>query len=163
MKVAGRLSELGDQPPLFALGGAVLLLGLVRRSGREVEAGLRMLAAEALATKMKSVVKARFARTRPNRMLEQGEYRAEADTPDAKSEQSFPSGHTAGAVAVAGALAPVYPKAAAPLFGVAAAIAAVQPLRAAHYLADVAAGALIGAVSATVVHLVADRLKAALR
>lgn len=159
VKALGRLSELGDQPPLFALGGVVLAVGLLRRSGREVEAGLRILAAEALATAIKGAVKKRVARTRPHKMLDEGRYRAEAGTPENKQEQSFPSGHTAGAVAVAGALAPVYPRAAVPIFGLAAAIAAVQPLRGAHYLADVAVGGLIGAVSAVAVNGAARALK----
>jgi membrane-associated phospholipid phosphatase len=152
VKAAGKLSELGDQPPLFTLGALLLGFGVVTRREREIEAGLRMLAAEALATQLKSLVKHRFARTRPRQMLDKGEYRAEAEAPEGKHEQSFPSGHTAGAVAVAGALAAMYPKAAVPLYGVAAAVAAVQPARGAHYVADVAAGAVVGGVSALAVN-----------
>ena len=163
VKSLGKLSELGDQPPLFTLGALVLGFGLLSRSGREIEAGARMLAAEALATQLKSMVKHRFARTRPFKMLDDGEYRAEADAPEGKDEQSFPSGHTAGAVAVAGALTPVYPKAAVPLFGVAAAVAAVQPVRGAHYVVDVLAGAAVGGVSALAVNAAARELRSLLR
>lgn len=148
VRAAAKLSELGDQPPLFALGGAVLALGLVRRSRREVEAGLRVLAAEALATGIKHLVKRAVRRSRPHVLLDEGEYRAEVGEAPRKQEQSFPSGHTAGAVAVAGALAPVYPKAAAPLWVAAAAIALIQAPRGAHYPTDIAAGAAIGAFSA---------------
>jgi membrane-associated phospholipid phosphatase len=163
LRACGPLTKVADQEPLFAIGGAVLLVGLARRRGREVEAGLRILAAEALATAIKSAIKNRVARTRPNHMLDEDEYRAEADEPEGKFEQSFPSGHTSGAVAVAGVLAPVYPKAALPLFGWATGVGALLPVRGAHFIADVAAGAAIGAVSAFVVDRAARAIKAALR
>lgn len=155
VRALGKLSEIADQPPLFTLSALVLAYGLVRRSGREVEAGLRMLAAEAIATWLKGLIKDRYARTRPHRLLDEGEYRSEPGDPEDGDEQSFPSGHTAGAVAVAGVLAPVYPAAAIPLLGAAAAVSALQPLRAKHYVADVLAGMAIGAASAATVHLAA--------
>jgi membrane-associated phospholipid phosphatase len=148
VKALARYGKLGDQPPLFTLSAAVLAAGLLLRKGRVIEAGARMLAAEALATAIKSVVKKTVTRTRPNKLLDEGEYRAEPGKPEDKGEQSFPSGHTAGAVAVAGALAPIWPSAAVPIYGAAAAIGLAQAPAAKHYLTDIAAGAAVGAVSA---------------
>ncbi len=56
----------------------------------------------------------------------------------------MPSGHSAGAVAVAGAIGDDYPRAQAPAALGAAAIAAAQPLSRHHYVSDVLAGAGIG-------------------
>lgn len=158
VKALGRFGKLGDQPPLFALGLATLGVGLVLQRRPVIEAGLRVLAAEGLATAVKSVVKKRVARTRPHKMLDEGEYRAEAGEPEGKGEQSFPSGHTAGAVAVAGVLSAFYPPATVPLYAAAATISLIQAPTAKHYPSDIAAGAAIGGVSALAVHLAFSRL-----
>ncbi|WP_234441993.1 phosphatase PAP2 family protein [Streptomyces sp. NRRL S-1448] len=71
------------------------------------------------------------------------------DRPDSSS---FPSGHTAAAVAFAAAVAPAWPLAGA-LCAVPAAMAAVQRVQSgAHYASDVAAGAVIGLASAWLTH-----------
>ena len=163
VRAAARFSEIGDQPPLFALGGALTAGGLLFRNARLLEAGLRVLAAEALATGAKHLIKRSVRRSRPHVLLDEGEYRAELAKPPRKPEQSFPSGHTAGAVAVAGALAPVYPSAAAPLYATAAAIGLIQTPRGAHYPSDIAAGAAIGAASAWAVHHLAGLIQRRLR
>jgi undecaprenyl-diphosphatase len=148
MKAAAKFSEIGDQPPLFALGGALAVGGLAMRSPRAVVAGLQVLAAEGLATATKHLLKNTIRRSRPHVLLDEGEYRAEAGEAPRKQEQSFPSGHTAGAVAVAGVLAPLFPRLGAPIWTLAAAVALIQTPRGAHYPSDVAAGAAIGAASA---------------
>ena len=73
-------------------------------------------------------------------------------------ELVFPSGHTAGAVAVARACARHYPPARAPAYAWAAGVAAAQVPRCAHYPSDVAGGALVGLAA----EAAADRLLLAL-
>lgn len=152
VQAAGKLSEIGDQPPLFALGGFLTVAGLAAGSRRVMVAGLEVLAAEGLATAIKHVVKKNVRRSRPHVLLDEGEYRAEAATPPRKQEESFPSGHTAGAVAVAGVLSAIFPRAAVPLWLTAAGVALIQAPRGAHYPSDIAAGAVIGGLSAWAVH-----------
>ena len=144
MRVAGTLSEAGDQPPLIALAGAVLACGLLAGERRLALAGGRMLASHLLATWVKSGIKHVVARTRPHVLLDEGRYELKPLGPDEGPWNSFPSGHTAGSVAVARALARVYPDARLPAYAAASAIALVQIPRAAHYPIDVMAGALVG-------------------
>ncbi|MFN2473021.1 MAG: phosphatase PAP2 family protein, partial [Sphingomicrobium sp.] len=63
---------------------------------------------------------------------------------DSSPYNSFPSGHTAGAVAVARAIGRDYPGIRVPALALAAGIAAVQVPRGKHYVSDVLAGAFIG-------------------
>jgi membrane-associated phospholipid phosphatase len=140
----GNLSEVGDQPPLLALSGAVLAFGVLTRNRRATEAGARMIASLVLATLLKTGLKRLVARTRPNVLLEEGRYEIEPLGPDDGSWHSFPSGHSAGSVAVSCAVGRIYPEARPVAYTAAAAIALVQIPRGAHYPADVAAGALVG-------------------
>ena len=147
VKALGWLSELADQPPLMSICAATLVFGLITRNARLARTGARMLAAEMLATKIKSFVKHRVDRTRPHVEDEGGEYRMAPGSNHASEVNSFPSGHTAGAVAVARAIASDYPehKLAATL--VAGGVAAIQIPRSKHYLSDLAAGALVGVIA----------------
>lgn len=144
VRLAGALSELADQPPLFTFAGVILAGGLLAREPRLTRAGARMLAAAGLATWIKTRIKRRVDRTRPYRLVDDGDYRmAPGDSHD-HAESSFPSGHTAGAVAAALAYARHFP-AQAPAAGAAAlGVALVQIPRCRHYPSDVAAGAAIG-------------------
>lgn len=144
VKALGKASEMADQPPLIALSAAVLLAGLVLRRPRLSSVGARMLAAHLVATGMKSAVKRSIDRTRPYVLVEEGRYTADVGGTDEPRLNSFPSGHTAGAVAVAEAIARTAPRAAWPARLWAATIAAVQVPRCAHYPSDIAAGALVG-------------------
>jgi len=155
VKALGKLSELGDQPPLFALSGAVLAAGLLTRRPRLAEAGARMLAAMTLATLAKGRIKKAVSRTRPNVLMDRGEYRTMTGGPDEGPWNSFPSGHTAGAAAVARALLRVYPRAGAAAAPVAAGIALVQVPRGAHYPLDVAGGLLVGLAAEALVNAAA--------
>lgn len=152
------VTEIADQPPMLALCAATIVAGAVLRKPRLLRAGLRMLASEAVATGTKALVKHYVARTRPGTMLKKGRYALHKDggDKDAGPWNSFPSGHTAGAVAVGRAFVREYPGA-APAVGLAVAtVAAVQPFTGAHFPSDVAAGGLIGLTSEAVVDGVAQ-------
>ena len=144
VKALGKLGDLADQPPLVALSLATLAAGLVTRRPRLALAGARMLAAHGLATGIKTVVKRGVDRTRPKVLVDEGRYETGRGQHNETDYNSFPSGHTAGAVAVARAVSRTYPSA-APVAGALAALAAlIQLPRCRHYPSDISAGALIG-------------------
>jgi membrane-associated phospholipid phosphatase len=91
-------------------------------------------------------------------LLEEGRYEVEPFGPDEGEWHSFPSGHTAGSVAVARAVGRVYPQARTAVYGGAAAVALIQIPRGAHYPADVAAGTVVGLVAEAAINRVADYL-----
>lgn len=150
VRTLGDLSEMADQPQLIALSMGTLVVGVLRRRPNVALAGLRMLATHALASGMKTVVKRSIDRTRPRVLVEENKYVARKGQRRDSRYNSFPSGHTAGAVAVAEAVARTHPPLAWPARAWAAAIAAIQIPRSAHYPSDIAAGAAVG--------LIADRL-----
>ena len=137
-------SELGDQPQMLALSGGLLALGVVRRDGRMARAGARMIAAHLLATAAKNFVKRRVDRTRPRSASGANGHRMKPGRKESKEETSFPSGHSAGAVAVARAFGREYPEYQAPALAAAGLIALAQIPRCAHYPTDVGAGLAIG-------------------
>jgi membrane-associated phospholipid phosphatase len=149
---AGKWSEVADQPPLVALSAGVLAIGLATRSRGVARTGFRMLAAHALATGIKTAIKRSIDRTRPDHALIAG-YRMAPGNSDEHELSSFPSGHTAGAVAVAEAVAREAPILAAPMRLLAGAVGIVQVPRCKHYVSDVLIGAAIG--------LLAERMVAA--
>ncbi len=153
VRALGGLSEIADQAPAMTICGAVLAGGLIRRNARVAEAGARMLASILVATAIKGVVKRFVSRARPHVLFDQGRYAFEPLGPQGGDWNSFPSGHTADAVAAARGLARVFPQRRAPAYAVAAGIGAVQIPRAKHYPLDVAAGAAIGIAAELIVHL----------
>ena len=152
VKALGWLSELADQPQLISLCAATLALGLAARNPRLARAGGRMLAAELLATKLKSAVKHQVDRTRPRVSDDGGDYALKLGHDHAPERNSFPSGHTAGAVAVARAYAREYPEHKGAAFAAATFIALIQIPRSQHYATDLAAGALVGLAAEAVVN-----------
>lgn len=144
VKAAGKVSELADQPPLFAICGAVLAAGVITRRPQLIEAGGRMLLAMALVTAAKSVIKKSVSRTRPNVLQDEGRYASMPGGPDEGPWSSFPSEHTAGATATSRALVRVYPGAQPWAWAASAFAGLVQLPRGAHYPLDVAAGAALG-------------------
>jgi membrane-associated phospholipid phosphatase len=158
IRAIGQLSELADQPPLISICGATLAWGLVSGNQRLARSGARMLASELLATALKSAVKKSVDRTRPTVLVDEGEYRMEPGNTNDHPINSFPSGHTAGAVTVARAFARDYPEHAAAAYGSAIAAALVQIPRCTHYPSDLAAGAAVGIVAELAVSAVLDRL-----
>ncbi|MDQ3077651.1 MAG: phosphatase PAP2 family protein [Pseudomonadota bacterium] len=138
-----RFAELGDQPPLLALCGGVVAAGLVRRDERLARTGLRMLAAHSLATMAKTLVKNSINRTRPGALKDKKYRLEEGDSRDGRL-RSMPSGHSAGTVAVAGAIAADYPRGLVPVSVISTAVMSAQLPSRNHFLTDVIAGAAIG-------------------
>lgn len=158
VRAVGQISELADQPPLISICAATLALGLLSGDNRLARTGGRMLAAELLATAIKSAVKKSIDRTRPKVLVDEGRYRMEPGSTDAHPINSFPSGHTAGAVTVARAFARDYPEHAGAAYAAATAAALVQIPRCTHYPSDLAAGAAVGIVAELAVSAVIDRV-----
>jgi membrane-associated phospholipid phosphatase len=154
MRLLEPLADLGDQPPMRALCGAVIAVGLFGGDRRLTRTGLRMLAAHTLATFAKDFVKHRIDRTRPRSKDKPGKnHRAQPGRSTAKEETSFPSGHSAGAAAVARAFAREYPDQALPAHAAAGALALAQIPRCAHYPTDVGAGLAIGIAAEAMVDI----------
>jgi hypothetical protein len=143
-KALGKVSEIADQPPMFTLGALAVAGGVLAGQPKLAETGLRVLLAVGLATAIKTGVKRVVARTRPHVIADGTPYLASFERRLESEYSSFPSGHTADAVAAARAVARVYPDWSLPAYGAAAAIAAIQIPRCAHYPSDVSAGALVG-------------------
>ncbi len=109
IRALAKASELADQPPLVAASLAVTVAGIAARDTRLARAGLRMVASHALATGLKTVAKNNVDRTRPRKVDEDGEHDAKPGHSKDGDYRSFPSGHTAGAIAVARAVTREYP------------------------------------------------------
>ena len=157
VKAAGRISELADQPPLISICIATMLIGMVARNRRMTRAGATMLAAELLATQVKTSVKDRVDRTRPEAVDDGRDYKMQPGGSQESDDSSFPSGHTAGAVTVARAFARVYPEHRLAAYGTAAGVALIQIPRSKHYLSDLAAGAVVGIAAELAVDAVAGK------
>ena len=163
VKVLSLLSDAGDQPPMLTLSGSVLALGLVGRNGRLIRAGSRMIAAHLLATAAKNYIKHRVDRTRPRSASGRNGHKPKPGHNRAKEETSFPSGHSAGAMAVAQAFARELPEYRGAALSGAGVIALAQIPRCAHYPTDVGAGLAIGWLSELAVDRAARLLPSRLR
>jgi membrane-associated phospholipid phosphatase len=137
-------AKLGDQPQMLTLSGAVLALGVLRAERRMIRAGARMIASHLLATAAKNFIKHRIDRTRPRSATGADGHHMKPGRKRSKEETSFPSGHSAGATAVARAFAREYPDRALPALAAGGLIALAQIPRCAHYPTDVGAGIAIG-------------------
>ena len=158
-KTVAIAGKLGDQPELRTLSAMVVAGGLLRFDRRLIRAGVRMLLAHELATLGKNMIKDRFDRTRPHTAKSHGERTVKPGGHSAKSETSFPSGHSAGATAVARAFGRDYPEQGVPALAGAVVVAAMQVPRVNHYPSDVAAGMLVGLVSEVVASVVVPALE----
>ncbi len=159
MKIVASLAEVGDQPPLVAISLGTFAIGLLAGRGDVARGGARMLASHLVATGAKLAVKHQFDRTRPGHALDGAGHRFEAGDEGGHEDKSFPSGHTAGAVAVALAAGHDIDGAAAPAALAAGAVAAAQAPAGNHYLSDVVAGAAIGWATEALVSAIFDRLE----
>jgi membrane-associated phospholipid phosphatase len=144
MRALDLFSKLGDQPELRLIAGGLLVIGTIASNDRLVRAGARMLVAHEAATIVKDVVKNNIDRTRPRSAGSAKRPKKGGHT--AKEKTSFPSGHSAGAIAAARAFSREFPEHGTAAIGGAALIAASQVPRCAHYPTDVAAGLLVGLV-----------------
>ena len=152
VKTAGPVAELGDQPPLYAISGAVIAAGLVMDDPRTMRAGARMMAAHAFATFMKGFLKRCIDRTRPWMVAEKGTYVRGKGRHYDGDYNSFPSGHTASSIAVARAVGREYPGLREGSLAAAGSIAILQVIRSKHFATDIAAGAAIGLLAEQAVH-----------
>jgi membrane-associated phospholipid phosphatase len=144
----GKASEIADQPPLIAISLITMVAGMVLRQPVALRTGTRMLASHLIATSIKTVIKRSVDRTRPARALARGGHKVEKGKGAKDSGlNSFPSGHTAGAVAIAQAVTNDVPAAALPMRLAAGSIGAMQLPRGKHYASDVVVGAAIGWLS----------------
>jgi membrane-associated phospholipid phosphatase len=151
------IGEAGDQPQLRLLCAGVTLAGIVRRDPHMVRAGIRMLLAHEVATAAKSAVKASVDRWRPRSSADGKDHRPQPGGQPAKELSSFPSGHSAGALAVAVAFAAEYPQHRPAALAAAGAIGAIQVPTCAHYPSDVVAGWAVGGLAAGLVNRVLGR------
>jgi hypothetical protein len=137
-------SKLGDQPELRLIAGSLIAAGTAAGSDRLVRAGARMIIAHEAATAAKNLLKTEIDRTRPRSASSLDDKKPTKGKKRAKEDTSFPSGHSAGAMAAARAFSREFPEYGAAALGTAALVAASQIVRCAHYPTDVAAGAAIG-------------------
>jgi len=158
VKATGFLAEIGDQPQLVATSLGTVVIGLVARRPDMIRGGVRMFAAHAAATFVKSAIKSSIDRTRPEKAIEDGKARFEPGDSDDHAQTSFPSGHTAGAVAVARAASRDIDGAGAPAALVTGVVAVAQPLNGKHYLSDLVVGAAVGWIAEALVSAVFDRV-----
>jgi membrane-associated phospholipid phosphatase len=153
----GAIGKAADQPPLLLLSAAMLVAGRQTGDRRLRRAGERMLLAHLLATAAKTWGKNHVDRSRPDELMEKGRYRMRRGRSRKEALQSFPSGHTAGAVAVARAFAREFPEWATPAYLAAALLGALQLPRLAHFPTDIFAGALVGMAAEAAVHGMLER------
>ncbi|MDQ0749599.1 membrane-associated phospholipid phosphatase [Streptomyces africanus] len=143
-RAAPAVEEAAEHTKLWwAAAGAMAAAGGWRGRTAAVAGVTAMVTAEVLSS---GVVKQLYRRRRPPQQWVPPE-----DLRDRPDSSSFPSGHTAAAVAFTGAVAPVWPA-----FGVACGMSAVTVAAqrvhsGAHYPSDVAAGGVIGLAAAALV------------
>ncbi|GAB2847983.1 phosphatase PAP2 family protein [Streptomyces deserti] len=139
-----RLSHAADHSKIsFAIAAALALGG-----SRPRRAALAGVGAITVASASANLLGKRLVRrARPDR--EAARVTVDRHVPMPTSA-SFPSGHTASAVAFATAVGVVLPPAAVPLGALASAVGYSRVHTGVHYPGDVAAGAVLGIASATV-------------
>ena len=159
VRAAGLLAELADQPQLIAAALATVGAGVVMRRADLMRGGSRMLAAHLAATALKSAIKHSVDRSRPTHELNGNPAMLRRGSSDDHQLNSFPSGHTAGAVAAARAVSRDIKGVGLPATLAAGAVAAVQPATGSHHVSDVVVGGLIGWLSEALVSAAFDRIE----
>jgi membrane-associated phospholipid phosphatase len=136
-----RLSNAANYSRLSIASAVVLAATAGPRGRRAARSGLTALAAAT--TVVNGVVKPLGRRRRPERSDED---LAPARMVRMPASRSFPSGHTASAVAFATGVSRVMPSAGGALHGLAALVGYSRVHTGVHYPGDVVAGALLGSV-----------------
>ncbi len=136
-----RLSRAADYSKLSMASAAALAIFGGRTGRRAAKSGLACVVATSAAVNL--VVKPVARRRRPNRIADGVPADRQVTMP---TSASFPSGHTAAAVAFAAGAGRVAPLTSAPLHVLAALVGYSRVHTGVHYPGDVVAGALIGAV-----------------
>lgn len=136
-----RVSRAADYSKLSITAGAVLALVGGPRGRRAALSGLASVAATA--TIVNVIIKPLGQRRRPDRAAEEVPVDRHVRMPRSRS---FPSGHTAAAVAFAGGVGRVAPVAAWPLHALAALVGYSRVHTGVHYPGDVLGGAVLGAM-----------------
>lgn len=136
---------LGSGLVLVAISGTILGLGIVRKSVRLRQAGLLGLIAHAAAGLTVQLLKHLIGRPRP-RFLHAGGFQiGPLWGPSLESGlDSFPSGHTAASLAVAGVMARHFPAGSTFFYAVAGLVAVSRVTSGSHFPTDVLAGATVG-------------------
>jgi membrane-associated phospholipid phosphatase len=138
------LAEIADKRPLLAGGIAIAGIGALRGDRRMRRSGLRMLLAVGLALGATRLGKSRIGRTRPDRLVDEGQHAFHPGGPDAHDWNSFPSAHSAGGFAAARALGRDYKWASPPGLSAAVTAGGLKVLKGDHFPSDVIAGLAIG-------------------
>ena len=144
VRALGWFGKLSDQPPLYALIGGLAAAAVIRGDARLLQSSARMLGAHWSGIRAKNVVKAAIDRTRPTMLIDEGRYESGKGRRDEKPFNSFPSGHTVGAVAIAQVIARDFPEHRLPAYALAALSAFARIAKCDHFVSDTAVGALIG-------------------
>src|SRR5206468_10971288 len=137
-------SKRGDQPQRRVISGALLAAGTLAGSDRLVCAAARIVIAHELATLAKDAIKSDVDRKRPRSADDRAEKKPRKGKHQSKKMTSFPSGHSAGAIAVARAFSREFPEYGPAAIGCALLIAASLVPRRSHYPTDLAAGLTVG-------------------
>ena len=149
-----RLSNAANYSRISIGSGAVLALAGGRRGRRAAVSGLAAVAVTAAVVNL--AVKPLGRRRRPDR--DAHDVDIERRGVRMPASRSFPSGHTAAAVAFASGAGYVMPAVSAPLHVLSALVGYSRVHTGVHYPADVLAGAVIGAVVADTVVPVLTRV-----
>ena len=160
VRLLDHVADLGDQPPMRILCGAVIAAGLVG-GDRKLAGDRPQDARRAYARDVRQGFRQAPHRPHPAALdgqEGQGRIRSRPGRSNAKEETSFPSGHSAGAAAVARAFARAYPEQAAPAYAAGGIIALAQIPRCAHYPSDVGAGLAIGVAAEALTEAAFDLL-----
>ncbi|MFF1721137.1 phosphatase PAP2 family protein [Streptomyces sviceus] len=140
-KVLSAVEEAAESSKLWCGAAAVMAWKGGGRGRRAAAAGLAALAVAQLVSN--GLCKQLAGRPRPP-----AEWIPHDEVADRPDSSSFPSGHTAAAVAFTAAVAPTWPAAGA-LCALPATMVAVERVQSgAHYPSDVAAGAAVGLAAA---------------
>ncbi|MFF3320101.1 phosphatase PAP2 family protein [Streptomyces sp. NPDC003035] len=138
------VEEAAEHTKLWWTAAAAMAAGGGRRGRKAAAAGITaMVVAELLSN---GVAKKLVERRRPPK-----EWIPHDDAEDRPDSSSFPSGHTAAAVAFTAAAAPSWPAAGAACAAPTVLVALERVHSGAHYASDVAVGAVTGVVAAALV------------